>query len=60
MIVPGKNRICTNALADEAVDDPDDILIIETPEITTVSTGEDFNVDHVIYGLVVTLYFSID
>ena len=43
---------------DEAVNDPDGVLITDTPEIVTVSTGEEFHTNYVIYGLLGTLYLS--
>ena len=60
MLVPGNNRSYTQAPIDEAVNKPDGILITEIPEFITVSMGEKFNVNHVLYGLMGTLYFSID
>ena len=54
VLVPGKNGSCTKAPVDEVVDDPDEILITETPEFIVVYTGEEFNKNHVIYGLVGT------
>ena len=40
--------------------DPDGVLIIETPEIILVSTGEELYSNHIIYGLVGTFYISVD
>ena len=60
MIIPGKIIICIQVTVDEAGDNPDIILITEAPEFITVYTGEKLNTDHFIYGLVRTLYFSVD
>ena len=37
---------------DEAVNDPDGVLITETPEFIAVLTGYELNLNHDIYGLV--------
>ena len=59
MIISGKNSVFTQAPVDEAGDDPDGIFITEAPEFITVSTREELNADHVIYGLVGTFYLSV-
>ena len=59
-VLPNKNRGCTKAPVDEAVNDTDGILITETPEFIAVSTGEELNKNHVVYGLVGTFYLSVD
>ena len=43
MFVPSNNGICTKAPIDEAGNDPDGILITETPEFITVSKVEELN-----------------
>ena len=58
--ITGKNISFTQAPVDEAGYEPDGIFITEAPEFITVSTREEFNTDHVIYGLVGTFYLSID
>ena len=40
--------------------DPDGVLITETPDIIVVSTGEELYANHIIYGLVGTFYISVD
>ena len=55
-IVTENNRIYIKAPVDEAVDEPDGILITETPEFIYVCKVEQLNLNHVLYGLVGTLY----
>ena len=57
--LPDNKGVFAQAPVDEAGDDPDGILIAESPEFITVSTAEKLNADHVIYGLVGTFYFNI-
>ena len=47
-------RHCTHAPVDEVVNDPYGVLITYTLEIIAVSTGEDLDTNHVLYGLVGT------
>ena len=60
MFLISNDRFCNKAPIDESLNDLYGILITQTPELTAVSTGEDFNTNHFIYGLVGTLYLSID
>ena len=60
MTIPGKNSSFTQAPVDEAEDELDGIFKTESPELITESTREEFNTDHVIYGLVGTFYLYID
>ena len=59
MFVPRNNGRCNKSPVDEAVNDPYGLLIIDTTEIITVSTGEELHTNHVIYGLLGTLYLSV-
>ena len=54
MLVPSNNGSCTKAPVDEVVNDPDGVLITDRLEIIAVSTGEDLDTNHVLYGLVGT------
>ena len=54
MILPSYNGICIKAPVDEMVNDPDGVLITDTLEIIAVSTGEDLDTNHVLYGLMGT------
>ena len=60
MFVTINNGICTKAPVDEVVNNPDGILITETPEFVAVSTVEDLNSNHVHCGLVGVFYISVD
>ena len=60
MFVPSNNGICAKEPFDGAINDPDGTLITETPEFIAVSTGEEFNSNYVIYGLVGIFYLSVD
>ena len=60
VLIPVNNVSCNQVPVEEAGVDPYGILIEEAPEFATVFTGEKLNLDHFIYGLVKTFYFSID
>ena len=51
VVVSSNNRIYNKALVDEEVNDPGGVLITETPEIITVSMGEQLYVNHVFKGI---------
>ena len=51
VFVPINNMGCTKAPIDYVRNEPDNILITETPEVVAVSTVENLYADHVIYGL---------
>ena len=51
VFVSSKNMGCTKAPVDEAVNDLDGVLITDTPDIITVSMGEELHTNYVIYGL---------
>ena len=46
------NGSCTKAPVDKAVNDPNGSFLTETTYIIEVSTGEELDVNHIIYGLV--------
>ena len=54
------SRGCNKAPIDYVRNEPDDVLIIETPEVVAVSTEDKLDADYVIYGLVGTLRSSFD
>ena len=59
-IIPVINSSFNQAPTDEAGDDLDGIFTTEAPEFINLSTIQELNADHVIYGLVGTFYLSID
>ena len=60
MLVPRKNGMCAKAHVDEAVNDPDNVVVTETPWVISVTTGEELYADHVLNGRMGTFHFSID
>ena len=59
VLAPINNGSFTKAPVDEDRNDPDGVLITETPDIIAVSMGEDLDTNYVIYGLVGTSLFSV-
>ena len=52
MFLSINNGSCTKAPVDKAVNDPNGSFLTETTYIIEVSTGEELDVNHIIYGLV--------
>ena len=52
--------MCAEAHVDEAGNDPDNVVVTETPWVISVTTGEELYADHVLNGRMGTFHFSID
>ena len=59
MLVPSNNGGCTQATVDTVVNETYGVLISETLEVISVSTGEELDEDRVIDILVGTIHYPI-
>ena len=60
VLVPSNNGVCTKAYVDKEVNDPDSVMVIETPYVIIVAMVENLNAYHGINGLVGKFQFTVD
>ena len=60
MIVPSNSGGCAKAPVYQAKNETDVVLLTETPQVISLYTGEELDVEHVPNGLIRTLHFTFD